>query len=386
MWTVLILLLCVSAVLGLSRAASGTLGLRRSVGRSSQSLLLKCCATASVSGTGTDTKTIPVPSSSLDPPPRRPSFAQASSLLVLVAQTTALAICMRISRRKGGTSGLYVSSAAVCVVELIKLLVSIILYRLVENGRYRDIFADLKSLRNWRFSIPAGLYVVQNNLQYIAMGHLSPVVYQVFIQLKVVAAAIFSEKLLNKRHSAKQWSAIVGLTAGLGLVQLALTTSGNGKLGSSGAATTVGLAAVLLSCGTSGVAGVYSEKLVKSSPSKLWGLNIQMSFFGFLLSLGVLVKDFRQLVRNGSVLYGFTPIVWITVMLHALGGLVTAFVVKSTSSVVKGFAQSFSVVVSCLISHFILKDFRASPLFLLGALIVCISAIVFTLPQEKKTS
>jgi UDP-sugar transporter A1/2/3 len=81
----------------------------------------------------------------------------------------------------------------------------------------------------------------------------------------------------------------VGLTAGLGLVQLALTTSGNGKLGSSGAAMTVGLAAVLLSCGTSGVAGVYSEKLVKSSPSKLWGLNIQMSFFGFLLSLNVLI-------------------------------------------------------------------------------------------------
>ena len=369
------LLLYVSAVLGLSRAASGTLGLRRSVGRCQH---LKCCATAPVSGTGTDTKAIPVPSSSLDPPPRRPSFAQASSLLVLVAQTTALAICMRISRRKGDTTRLYVSSAAVCVVELIKLLVSIILYRLVENGRYTDVFADLKSLRNWRFSIPAGLYVVQNNLQYIAMGHLSPVVYQVFIQLKVVAAAIFSEKLLNKRHSGKQWTAIVGLTAGLGLVQLALTTTGNGKL-----ATTVGLAAVLLSCGTSGVAGVYSEKLVKSSPSKLWGLNIQMSFFGFLLSLGVLVKDFRQLVRNGSVLYGFTPIVWITVMLHALGGLVTAFVVKSTSSVVKGFAQSFSVVVSCLISHFILKDFRASPLFLLGALIVCISAIVFTLPQEK---
>lgn len=381
MRTVTFLLIYASGVLGLMcRAAATGLGVRRGLGSARSPSHLRCSSAATAPGPGTDTKTIPVSSSSLVVPPQQPSFAQATSLLVLVAQTTALAIAMRISRRKGGTSGLYVSSAAVCVVELTKLLVSIILYRLVENGKYKDIFVDLKSLRNWRFSIPAGLYVVQNNLQYIAMGHLSPVVYQVFIQLKVVAAAIFSEKLLKKKHSAIQWGSIVGLTFGLGLVQLSLTTGG--KL----AATTVGLAAVFLSCGTSGVAGVYSEKLVKSSSSKLWGLNVQMSFFGFLLSLGVLLKDFSLVVRNGHVLYGFTPIVWTTVMLHALGGLVIAFVVKSTSSVVKGFAQSFSVVVSCIISHFILKDFRASPLFLLGALIVCISAIVFTLPQEKTTS
>ena len=317
------------------------------------------------------------------------TWAQAASLLVLMLQNTSLAIFMRLSR-KGETSELYVSSTAVCFVELFKVVVSLVLYLIVEKGSLLTAAKSLSSLKNWKFGIPAGLYVVQNNLQYIAMTSLPANIYQLFIQLKIVAAAILSERLLpNRKHTRSQWSSILALTFGLGLVQLSLMSStaaagvGSGGIAAiSSAALTVGLSAVLLSCITSGFAGVYSEKLVKSSESKLWDLNLQMSVFGLGLALAVAFKDFNRIRLNGSLFYGFNPVVWTTIALHAFGGLVIAFVVKNTSSVVKGFAQSGSVVLSSLISHFFLKDSpKSSPLFFLGSAIVCLSAVTFAASQ-----
>jgi len=307
---------------------------------------------------------------------------QAASLAILMLQTTSLTVFMRMSRTSStqGQLSLYVSSTAVCLVELIKLGISIVLYVFLEKGNLVHVFDSLKSLRNWRFAIPAGLYVGQNNLQYVALSFLPATLYQLFIQLKIPAAALVSERMLERRHTAIQWASIFSLAAGVGMVQLSLLTAvggGGGKVAST-TALTFGLCTVLLSCITSGVAGVYSEKLVKSSSSKLWDLNIQMSAFGLLLAIIVALKDIHLIIRNGGILFGYSPVVWATILLHAFGGLIIAYVVKNTSSVIKGFAQSGSVILSSLISHFFLKEsLKSSPLFILGASLVCASAIVF---------
>lgn len=55
----------------------------------------------------------------------------------------------------------------------------------------------------WRdflaLTIPSGLYVVQNNLQFIASSHLSAAVFQVLATTKIVTTAMFAVLLLGRR-------------------------------------------------------------------------------------------------------------------------------------------------------------------------------------------
>jgi solute carrier family 35 (UDP-sugar transporter), member A1/2/3 len=317
----------------------------------------------------------------------RRTLVQATSLTVLMAQQSALSIFMRASRISSHSKALYTASTAVVMVELIKFIASIFLYAQTESPSFSRVREDIRHGRNSRFAIPAWLYVVQNNMQYVALTHLPAQFYQVFSQLKIICAALFSQKLLGKKHSTAQWASILAMTAGIAIVQVSLTK----KASSSAAVVTVssmlgfGIPAVLLASLTSGLAGAYSEKLVKRSTQHLWDLNIQMSLYGTLLALVMSLRDLPVILQAGFF-SGYSPVVWVTIFLHALGGLVTALVVKNTSAVIKGFAQSGSVILSCILSHFLLHDFVFSKLFATGSIIVCTSAVAFASSASSQTS
>ena len=68
--------------------------------------------------------------------------------------------------------------------------------------------------------------------------------------------------------------------------------------------------------------------------------------------------------------YGYDLIVVSVVLLQAIGGLVVAVVVKYADNILKGFAASFSIITSCIISIFVL-DFEPTLLFLFGAVSNC---------------
>ena len=142
----------------------------------------------------------------------------------------------------------------------------------------------------------------------------------------------------------------------------------------------VGVGAVIAACLTSGFSGVYFEKILKGSDVSIWLRNIQLGFFGFLFSLaGVYMYDGRAVLENGFF-YGYTSIVWTVVTLQAFGGLVIAVVIKYADNILKGFATSISIVLSCLLSYFLLNDFVPSVYFLIGAVLVIIAVFLYSLP------
>mmetsp|Transcript_44345 Transcript_44345/g.100242 ORF Transcript_44345/g.100242 Transcript_44345/m.100242 type:complete len:181 (-) Transcript_44345:475-1017(-) len=117
---------------------------------------------------------------------------------------------------------------------------------------------------------------------------------------------------------------------------------------------TLGLLAVFAACCSSGLAGVYFEMVLKHSKASLWVRNIQLSVFGVLLGLLPVFNEAGQIFAPGKgFFFGYSSVVWLVVLLQAGGGLLVAMVVKYADNILKGFATSLSIIISCVASFFL---------------------------------
>lgn len=89
----------------------------------------------------------------------------------------------------------YFTSTAVFLNEVIKLAISAT-FALYEVSRslapqtpatvlFEQIYHSVFSGDGWKLAIPATLYTFENTLQYVALGNLDPVHFQILYQLKV---------------------------------------------------------------------------------------------------------------------------------------------------------------------------------------------------------
>ena len=130
------------------------------------------------------------------------------------------------------------------------------------------------------------------------------------------------------------------------------------------------------------VKGVYFEKILKGSQMSVWLRNIQLGIYGTLIGLiGMQIKDGDKIAEKG-MLFGYTNVVWIVIFMQAFGGLLVAVVVKYADNILKGFATSFSIIVSCVVSVY-LFHFQLSGQFLLGAGLVIAAIFLYGRPQKQ---
>lgn len=148
--------------------------------------------------------------------------------------------------------------------------------------RLRHLLAQIASADSWKLSIPALLYVLQNNLQYIAVSNLDVPTFQVTNQAKILTTAGFSVLLLRKRLNGWKWTSLALLAVGVGVVQIqasshtptpptttglskeGLTAHGEDRMDSPHSMDPIkGFLAVSAACFTSGLAGVYFEMVLK---------------------------------------------------------------------------------------------------------------------------
>lgn len=205
--------------------------------------------------------------------------------------------------------------------------------------------------------------------------------FQVTYQLKILTTALFSVLMLQKSLSRMQWVSLVMLFAGVALVQV----DQEGKQKETSVAGidqnyAVGLVAVVISCLSSGFAGVYFEKILKGSSASVWMRNVQLGIFGTALGLlGLWWNDGPSIDEKGF-LFGYTPMVWGVICNQAFGGLLVAVVVKYADNILKGFATSFSIIVSTVTSVY-LFGFHVDLLFMLGAGLVIGAVYMYSLPK-----
>uniref|UniRef100_A0A8B9QSK5 Major facilitator superfamily domain containing 14A n=1 Tax=Apteryx owenii TaxID=8824 RepID=A0A8B9QSK5_APTOW len=211
------------------------------------------------------------------------------SLGILVFQTTSLVLTMRYSRTLKEEGPRYLSSTAVVIAELLKILTCVLLVYKDSKCNLRTLNRVLhdeilnKPMETLKLAIPSGIYTLQNNLLYVALSNLDAATYQVlyiWISQKQSSTAA-------KEHSAGSQF--------------------------------VGLMAVLIACFSSGFAGVYFEKILKETKQSVWIRNIQLGFFGSIFGLmGVYIYDGEQLSKNGFF-QGYNKLTWIVVVLQPQG-------------------------------------------------------------------
>eukprot|EP00756_Hemistasia_phaeocysticola_P056516 Hpha_TRINITY_DN3274_c0_g1::TRINITY_DN3274_c0_g1_i1::g.186069::m.186069/K15272/SLC35A1_2_3; solute carrier family 35 (UDP-sugar transporter), member A1/2/3 len=305
------------------------------------------------------------------------------SLATLVAQNSTLTLTMRASRL-GDSKQMYLASSAVVTCEALKVVSSMVLL-VLETGSWRgmvntvrnDIFKE--PLNNVPVLVPAGMYVLQNNLQYVAASNLDPAVFQVLYQTKLVTTALMYVIVMRKSLAPLQWLAVVLLTTGVILVQLATQGQGGG-LRRPGESTAVGCAAVFVACLTSAGAGLYLEFIVKFTRSSVWIRNMQMGALGLVLGMVAGYWKDWQSIREDGFFVGFNGLVWAVVLLQSAGGLLTAVVVKYADNVIKGFATGLAIIVSCLFSA-VFFGFVITSQYVLGAAVVVSSVFLYSLHQ-----
>ncbi|THG98634.1 hypothetical protein EW026_g3594 [Hermanssonia centrifuga] len=340
------------------------------------------------------------------------------SLVTLAVQNALLTLIMHYSRVSAAPSHTYSAAAAVLLTELLKGSISLVVAftrldsyapQYLPNGtpatnscwnpwllltRFRRLGKEVFRSDCWKLSIPAILYVIQNNLQFVAVSNLEAATFQVSYQMKILTTAAFSVVLLRKKLSTTKWLALLFLAIGVGVVQIQNVGHKSAESTEHDMNAFKGFMAVVAACFTSGLAGVYFEMVLKNSTGDLWVRNVQLSLFSLLPALVPIVFSGSSATTatattsgwfSTSLFDNFGVWAWATVLTQVLGGLLTALVIKYADNILKGFATSLSIVISFLASV-ALFSFPITVSFLVGSLVVLVATWLYNQPDTASSS
>lgn len=300
------------------------------------------------------------------------------SLVTLTGQNALLGLSMRFARTRPGD--MFISTTAVFMAEIVKLCACLVLVWNSEGRSLRRGISALDStiikqpIDTLKVCVPSFVYLVQNNLLYVAASHLDVATYQITYQLKILTTAMFAVTMLGKKLIPTQWCSLVLLIAGVAMVQLSDVKEQ--KSAGPEQSKLVGFSAALTACVLSGFAGVYFEKILKGSEVSVWMRNVQLAMLSIPLGLlTAYVKDGETIAAKGFFT-GYDDFVWFTVSQNALGGLLVAVVVKYADNILKGFACSLAIIITCVASIFIF-DFTLTMQFCAGAALVISSIFLY---------
>ncbi|PIC32716.1 hypothetical protein B9Z55_012942 [Caenorhabditis nigoni] len=223
-------------------------------------------------------------------------------------------------------------------------------------------------------AVPAVVNAIQNNLYYIALANIDPTTYSVTLQLRILTTAALSVCLLNRKLSWFQWGAQVMALIGVATVQLDKSNSHKEVAGTYW----IGVAAVIGMCWTSAFAGVYFEKMLKTSSADVWMQNIRLSILTLIFAGITMMTTDGEAVVQGRMFEGWSQMVWLVTILNSIGGLCISLVMKYADNVMKTYCQSIAIGLTSLVSIFLGERLLTLHL-IFGVLLVTSSVVVYSL-------
>ncbi|XP_054648486.1 probable UDP-sugar transporter protein SLC35A4 [Dunckerocampus dactyliophorus] len=239
-------------------------------------------------------------------------------------------------------------SSCVVMIELTKLLVSFA--ALVATEGTSAVLAPPSLVLVTPYAIPAALYAVNNNLVVLMQAYMDPSSFQVLSNLKIAVTALLYSLCLGRRLRWGQWFSL-GLLVAAGVCHSYSSLDPAEGVAAEGAArlhiTAWGLFLILVYCCVSGLAAVYTERVLKSQNLPLSLQNLYLYVFGVLING---LSSLSALASDKSFLEGYSWTVWAIIAGQAANGLLMSVVLKHGSGITRLFVISCSMLVNALLS------------------------------------
>ncbi|XP_056131389.1 probable UDP-sugar transporter protein SLC35A4 [Lampris incognitus] len=265
-------------------------------------------------------------------------------------------------------------SSCVVMIELAKLLFSLVTLLLAGNMSSLCVAPSLVLVAP--YAVPAVLYALNNNLVVLMQAYMDPSSYQVLSNLKIASTALLYSLCLGKRLVPTQWLALWLLT-GAGVCHsysiLDLSDPEQAEASPRLHITAWGLFLVLVYCFVSGLAAVYTERVLKSQRLPLSLQNLYLYLFGVAING---ISYLSSVADDQSFLEGYSGAVWAVIAGQAVNGLLMSVVLKHGSGIIRLFVISCSIVVNALLSWTIL-GLQLTPFFLLPVSMIGLAAYLY---------
>ncbi|WKY09221.1 hypothetical protein Q1695_001966 [Nippostrongylus brasiliensis] len=301
-------------------------------------------------------------------------------LLLLTLQQASMPLMARYTRYRA-ENDVFFTTVNVFMMEIVKLVAC----TAIIIGTSKSVLKFLTELKEAIYDnpvetvkvcVPALIYTLQNNLYLLALTHLEATTFCVAYQMKIFTTAMFMYFFLGKKLSFKQWIALAILVVGVADVQLVYAP--NEATSAIEQKPLLGFISVIVMCFTSAFAGVYLEKVLKESNTSVWMQNIRLALIGLPISImSMWFYEGEQIQRSGFF-HGWDFMVVVFTLTNSLGGLLIAVVIKYADNILKAYAQSIAII-GAAIGSWLLFDFVPGFLFSLGAGMVIVSIVMYTM-------
>ncbi|TSQ35299.1 putative UDP-sugar transporter protein SLC35A4 [Bagarius yarrelli] len=271
----------------------------------------------------------------------------------------------------------YSPSSCVVLIELSKLLISF--SALLASGDFHTI---RKVSVSWTaavpYALPALLYAFNNNLVVFMQTYMDPSSFQILSNLKIASTALLYTSCLRKKLRRAQWMALAFLmVAGALHSYSSLDWEIPDQEGENTRAglyiTAWGLLLVLLYCFVSGLAAVYTEKVLKSQRLPLSLQNLFLYIFGVGINL---TSYFYSSGTERAFLDGYSALVWVIVAGQAANGLLMSVVMKHGTGITRLFIISSAMLVNSALSWWLL-GLHLTSFFLLPVLMIAVAVYLY---------
>ncbi|XP_067313069.1 probable UDP-sugar transporter protein SLC35A4 [Pseudorasbora parva] len=257
-------------------------------------------------------------------------------------------------------------SSCVVLIEFAKLLVSFA--SLLASGNLSTLKGSVSVMTVAPYAVPAVLYAFNNNLVVFMQAYMDPSSFQVLSNLKIVSTALLYTSCLGKRLRRGQWIAL-GLLVAAGVCHSysGLDWEPSEEDESRLHITSWGLLLVLVYCFISGLAAVYTERVLKTQRLPLSLQNLFMYIFGVAINLASHLSSGGG--ERQGFLEGFSALVWLIIAGQAANGLLMSVIMKHGTGITRLFVISSAMLVNGVLSWGLL-GIQLTPYFLFPVVLI----------------
>jgi len=223
-------------------------------------------------------------------------------------------------------------------------------------------------------AVPALLYFVSNNLNFIIIRELGATNFQLLNNLKILTTAIFFRLIMKVDLNKLQWRMLILLTIGCTVSQLG---QGYGKDGNKFVGSALGYGLKICNACLTALSSVFCEKFLKHLPNNFHFQNVLLYGWGVIFTTCSIFADGELFAKGADALFrGHTALTFMLICNYAFVGIATSGVMKYLDNIAKTFAATGAMFIVATLS--IVKfgePFRVE--LVLGCLIAAVAVDVY---------